>query len=213
MKKVLSLLIAMAAFAFATTSNATITSASWWPDSDGVLTCTYGWNAGQSTLWMNGTQSDVSGATTGHMLGSIQTDTPSDPTLTLNASIVNDTGSAWLGYQVNVVMNSTFSFVTPGPSVSNPADWFVAGVVNPTLQGGGPYAGKYLGTLYFSEGTDIGIGGELDFVYSINFSSLTDFTLTQEMIPLFTAIPEPSTFVLGGLGGLLLTLGLRRYRA
>jgi hypothetical protein len=46
----------------------------------------------------------------------IDTDTPLDPNLTLSSSVNNDTGFAWNGYQVNVVMSVPFSFTAPAPN-------------------------------------------------------------------------------------------------
>jgi hypothetical protein len=70
----------------------------------------------------------------------IDTDTIADPTLTLSSSVNNDTGFAWNGYQVNVVMSVPFAFTAPAPNVHNPPinDWFLAAVVPPTLQVSGP---------------------------------------------------------------------------
>jgi len=117
----------------------------------------------------------------------------------------------WLGYQVNVIMSVPFSFAAPGPTVSNPPtdDWFVAGVVTPTLQGSGPYAGDYEGTLYFNSGTPVGIGGELDYLYSISFSGSTSYSFTQEAFAYETMVPEPGALALVGMGGLMLVLGRR----
>ena len=142
----------------------------------------------------------------------IDTDTIADPTLTLSSTVNNDTGFAWNGYQVNVVMSVPFAFTAPAPNVQNPPtpDWFLAAVVPPTLQGGGPWAGFYEGTLDFSAGTPVGINGVLDFQYTISFGSSTHYILTQEMIPSMVTIPEPSTIALLAIGGLGLVMRLRR---
>ena len=98
--------------------------------------------------------------------------------------------------------------------MSNPdSTWFLAGTVGPTLQVGGPYAGKYEGTIKYAAGTPLGIGGELDFNYAIHFASSTDYAFTQEMIPIFSLVPEPSTLALSGMGGLMLALRFRRNQA
>ena len=142
----------------------------------------------------------------------IDTDTPLDPNLTLSSSVNNDTGFAWNGYQVNVVMSAPFLFTAPAPNAQNPSvnDWFLAAIVPPTHQVSGPWAGFYEGTLDFSAGTPVGIGGELDFQYTISFGSSTHYILTQEMIPSAVTIPEPSTIVLLAIGGLGLVMRLRR---
>jgi hypothetical protein len=213
MKRLVCLLTAIAAIALCSTSNASITNATWAADRDGVIVCnTWGFDLGQSSLWMYGDQYAVAGNSTGHMLGTIETDSALDPTLTLSGTLGNNTGGNWVGYQINVIMGTSFSFVPPGPTVGNPptGDWFVASVVAPTFQVSGPWAGFYEGTLFFSGGTPIGIGADMDFLYSINFSDFTSFSFTQEMIPNIVAVPEPSALVLAGMGGLMLALRLRR---
>jgi hypothetical protein len=187
-------------FACCFVSQASVTNALWWSANSQNLVCSDGFSGG--TLTMNGTQMGMDAA----MAGTIQTDTTLDPTLTLGSSVNNDTGLAWIGYQVNVIMGVPFSFVPPGPTVNNPPpnDWIVASVVAPTLQASGPYAGQYEGTLLFSDGTPVGVGGELDWQYSINFGSSLDYSFTQEMIPVTAPIPEPSALGLIGLGGLVL---------
>lgn len=49
----------------------------------------------------------------------------------------------------------------------------------------------YVGTLYYSAGTPIGIGSELNFLYSIIFASSTDYSFSQEMIPNFVPLSQP----------------------
>ena len=222
MKKQILPLTVFALFACCSISRADITGAWWHDDGDYMIVCnTWNWNPATSALSMvgdqHGTPPEPGPGIPAHMLGWITTDTPDDPTLTLGSSIDNDTGGMWIGYQVNVVMSVPFSFVAPGPSVDNPApdaapndNWFVAGVVAPTLQGAGPYAGLYEGTLEFSAGTPIGIGDELDFLYSIHFGGATSYAFTQEMIPVFSEVPEPGMLALAGMGGLMLALRLRR---
>ena len=142
--------------------------------------------------------------------GPAQTDTTLDPTLFLGSSVDNDTGGAWIGYQVNVIMSVPFTFVgTPG--VSDPTStWYLANtpMVGP---GSGLYPPTdYEGTIYYSGGTPLGVGAELDFNYAIHFVGSTDYAFTQEMIPVFSEVPEPGTLALAGMGGLVLALRLRR---
>jgi hypothetical protein len=148
------------------------------------------------------------------MLGWVQTSDPTDPTLTLGSSVNNDSGQAWIGYQVNVIMSTPFTFVTPGPTVNNPPpnDWIVASVVAPTLQVGGNYNGDYLGTINYSGGTPVGIGDELDFLYSINFSGSSSYAFTQSVMPEIALVPEPGTITLLAIGGLGFAMRLRRNR-
>jgi hypothetical protein len=199
------------------TSRAAITSASWWDDGDGALHCT--WTNltlsgdGQSgTLSMAGDQYWGPG----HMVGTIDTTGGSDPRLTLGSSIINDTNFAWTAYTVNVYLSSLFTIANSGSLsayVDNPpnSDWSVS-VVEPSPSytvPSGQFAGDYEGTLNLSSGTPVAIGGELDFGYTIQFSGASEFSIGQEVIP----VPEPGTFVLVAMSGLLLgwrTLARRR---
>ena len=185
-----------ATFGFCLASQASVTNAVWWSANPQNLSCSYDYTTG--TLTMDGTQM----ATTAQMSGTIQTDTPSDPTLTLGNSVNNDTGMAWNSYEVNVTMHVPFTFVNLPPTVSNPPNnnWFPAGVAQPVSIGGGEYEGG----IFFTGPSSVGIGGDLNFGYSINFGSSLDYSFTQEMIPNGTLIPEPSALALVGLGGLVL---------
>jgi hypothetical protein len=143
----------------------------------------------------------------GYMNGTILTDSAQDPTLSLSSSVNNDTSFAWSGYVVNVVMANPFTF-SGSASVNNPSlnDWFVASTIAPILQVSGPYAGDYEGTLVFSDGTPLPIGGELDFSYSVHFASATEYAITQQMIPI--AVPEPGAWSLLA-GGCFALAGLK----
>jgi hypothetical protein len=139
------------------------------------------------------------------MVGTITTDSATDPTLFLGSAVDNDTSFAWTSYVVNVVMNAPFTFFG-SPSVVNyppsgPSDWSVASVTTPALQGSGLYAGDYEGTIDLTGGTPVQVGDELDFSYAIHFSSSTDYAFTQEMIP--QTVPEPSELGLLTMSGLL----------
>jgi hypothetical protein len=207
MKKLIALIVVAATFACCSVSNASITNAWWHDNGDGSVVCS-SWLYSGSSLTMSGTQY----ASPGHMLGWVETDSIADPTLFLGSSVNNDTSGAWIGYQVNVAMSQTFTF-SGTPGVSNPdSTWFLASVVAPTLQVSGPYAGDYEGTIYYSGGTPLAIGQELDFNYAIHFSSSLDYAFTQEMIPMLAPVPEPGTIGLLAIGGLGLAVRLRRNR-
>jgi hypothetical protein len=207
MKKLITPFIVMAGLACGSIANASITGASWNSDGDADLVCTYLYPFYNDTLTMDGIQYGP----VAHMLGTVTTDTVLDPTLFLGSEVDNDTSLIWTDYHVNVVMAVPFTFVGT-PTVSNPSanDWFVSSVSAPAFQVSGPYAGLYEGTINFLGGTQIGIGGTLDFFYGINFSSSLDYAFTQEMIPSGYAVPEPGTLAFAAVGGLMLALRLRR---
>jgi hypothetical protein len=188
--------------------HASITNAWWNDDGDGALVCS-GWSYSGNSLYMQGIE--YSATTPGHMLGWVQTTDPTDPTLTLGSAVNNDSGQAWISYQVNVIMSTPFTFVAPGPTVNNPLnDWSVASVIAPTLQVGGNYNGDYLGTIDYAGGTPVGVGQELDYLYSIHFTGASSYTFTQESIPGVAPVPEPGTIALLAIGGLGFALRLRR---
>ena len=195
--------IVLAFLGYCATGKADVTAASWADDGDGAIVCQSWWfNQNTSALTMVGDQYWGPG----HMVGTITASVAQDPTLFLGSGVDNDSGSAWGSYVVNVIMNQSFTFVSGSESVSNPeSDWFVANVAQPVLQSGGIYNGLYEGTIDLAGGTPVQVGDELDFSYAIKFTGSTDYSFTQEMIPV--AVPEPSeiglltlsAFLFGGL--------------
>jgi hypothetical protein len=212
------LLVFVLAFAgYCATSRANITSASWCNDADGAINCTESGSFQNSTLSMQGAQFWAPG----HMIGTVTTDTALDPTLYLGSSVNNDTSFAWTSYQVNVIMpvsytfvaNATYPYVINYPP-SGPSDWSVSSVIAPTLQATGIYAGQYEGTINLKGGTPVepgNPGDELDFGYGIHFAGSTDYSFTQEMIPM--GVPEPGDLGLASallFGGIELAKRLRK---
>jgi hypothetical protein len=190
------LLIASASFLGWCISDASITSIPSWSYSGGlycyapVLTTDSG--TGAQSVGISGYQSSFGG-----MGLTILTDTPTDPTLTINESIDNESSFAWTGYIVNVGMNQAFSINSAG--VVAPAGW-TANITQPS----GPVSGIYTGTIDYEGGTPVAISpgpnSSLDYGYQIQFSGTTQYDLTESVNP----VPEPGVFNLLMAGGLLL---------
>lgn len=191
------------AFAHFTISNAAITNV--WLENPTSVQWSWQSLGENATLWMSGAQTEVDW----QLFGQVRTDSPEDPVLTLNGTVLNNTTSSWLGYQINVLMSIPFTFVAPGPSVINPPnnDWLVVATWQPWWNGS-----SYIGTLWFSAGTPVDIGDSLNYTYSIDFSGTLGFQFCTQMIPWFTPVPEPSSFVLAGLGGLAMLAMFWRFK-
>lgn len=203
MKRLVVVLASAIAFAHFTISNAAITNV--WLENPGSVQWTRQLNGENATIWMTGTQTE----TNWQVFGGVETDSLEDPVLTLNGTVLNNTTGAWVGYQINVLMSIPFTFVAPGPSVANPPtnDWYVWAVWQPWWTGT-----EYKGTLWFSAGTPVPVGDSLEYIYSIDFSGTLGFQFCTQMIPWFTPIPEPSSFVLAGLGGLAMLAMFWRFK-
>jgi hypothetical protein len=135
-------------------------------------------------LSANASQSSVGGFT-------FQGDVTSDPTLTINNTIVNTSSFAWTEYLVSVSMDQSFSI--DSASVNTPADWTAnIGLVTQN----GP---NYTGTIDYLAGTPVLPNGTLDFGFSVTFS-LNSFTVGEMATP----VPEPGAFGFLLMGGVLL---------
>jgi hypothetical protein len=192
MKSLFVASVAFSSFLMVSPSNAAVTSASTWADGDGAIVCNYyGWDGLNNVLDMDGIQYGVPA----HMIGSISTDTPLDPTITLQNTLDNDTLFAWTAYHVNVSMNNFFSIVVGSPTVYTPGGWTGVITQQPVLVGG-----SYVGQVDFTGGPQVNVGDTLDFSYKIQFSGSTSYSFTQELV----AVPEPTSLGLLALGGALL---------
>jgi hypothetical protein len=190
------LLIASASLLGWFISNASITSIPSWSYSGGlycyapVLTTDSG--TGAQSVGVGGWQSSF-----GEMGLTILTDTPTDPILTVNNSIDNESSFDWTEYIVNVAMNQPFSINSAG--VIAPVGW-TANITQPS----GPVSGIYTGTIDYVGGTPVAIypgpNSTLDYGYQVQFSGATQYSLTESVNP----VPEPGAFNLLMAGGLLL---------
>ncbi|MGD1089140.1 MAG: hypothetical protein ABR955_10510 [Verrucomicrobiota bacterium] len=190
------LLIVSASFLSWFISDASITSIPSWSYSGGlycyapVLTTDSG--TGAQSVGVDGTQSSF-----GEMGLTILTDTTTDPVLTVNDSIDNESSFDWTEYIVNVAMNQAFSINSAG--VVAPSGW-TANITQPS----GPVSGVYTGTIDYRGGTPVGIypgpNSSLDYGYQVEFSGATQYSLTEIVNP----VPEPGAFNLLMAGGLLI---------
>jgi hypothetical protein len=199
MKRLSVILIVAGGLMYCSIGKADITSVQFQDDGDGAITCSpYTWSgiASDLSLPVNGYQCWEPG----HIVGFIDTDSTSDPTLTLDSAINNDTSFAWTAYYVNVYMSTTFTL--SAADVTAPPDW-TATIIQSPVYVGSPH-GAYEGQIEYAIGAGgmpVEIGDELDFGYAISgFSGATLYSFTQEMMP----VPEPTTFGFLATGALLL---------
>jgi hypothetical protein len=168
-----------------------------WDDNDGAVTCSgVTWDSVNSEFSIAGKQCWGPG----HILGTITTDTPLDPTIKIINSIDNDTGFSWTDFQVDLSMNTTFTI--SNAAVTLPTGW-TASVTQPTLVGG-----EYVGQIMYSGGTPVAVNDSLDFSYKMTFAGSTSYSYCQTLTP----IPEPVSMAsLLGFAGLALLR--RRHQA
>lgn len=199
------LLIIPASFLGLFVSHADVTSIPTWSYSNGFYcyapTLSTG-DDGQS-VQIIGSQSS-----SGEMGLTILTDTATDPILTINSSIDNDSSFAWTEYIVNVGMNQTFDINSAG--VIAPSGW-TATITQPV----GPVDGVYTGTIDYVGGTPVAISpgpnSTFDYGYQIQFSGSTSYSLTESVNP----VPEPGTpnvLLAGGLSLGVWMIAKRRHK-
>jgi hypothetical protein len=194
MKKIL--LIGSAMVLGFSLSHASITSVPSWDYSGGLYCYSPVFSSADQSVSINGYQNNY-----GSIGLSIMTDTPADPTLTVNNSINNQSSFVWTEYIVSVAMNQSFSINSAG--VVAPGGW-TANITQP----GAPVAGVYTGIIDYLGGTPVaiypGANSILNYGYQVTFSGSTSYSLTESANP----VPEPSMaafLVISGtlLGGLM----------
>jgi hypothetical protein len=185
-------------------SQASITSIPTWDYSGGVYCYSPVFDSGAQSVGISGYQSSY-----GSIGLTIMTDTPADPTLTVNNSIDNETTFLWTEYVVSVAMNQSFSINSAG--VVAPAGW-TATITQP----GTPVSGVYTGTIDYLGGTPVaiypGANSILNYGYQVTFGGSTSYSLTESANP----VPEPGMLGLILAGGTLMGIWLvanRRWRS
>jgi hypothetical protein len=193
-KTLLSLSVAL--MGLTSVATADITGASWYSLDYNNLNCTTAWDPNSSTLSMHADQYG-----SGVMSGNFSTDSASDPRATKTYYISNETGSNWIGYNVNVFMDRAFSI--SNIVVSLPAGWSILSVTQPTNNAPVNYFSplEYEGHIVLQAGSQLPDGGELDFQYDVGFAGSTAYRFADELSPI-VAVPEPGILGLATLGGL-----------
>jgi len=173
-------------------SQASITSVPSWSYSGGFYCYAPVFTTADQTVDLTGHQSSFGG-----MGLTILTDTPADPTLTVNNAINNTSAFAWTEYVVSVAMNQ--SFVINSAGVVAPGGWSAI-----ITQPGAPVAGVYTGMIDYLGGTPVSIypllNSTLNFGYQVTFSGSTSYSLSESANP----VPEPGAWGFLGAGGLLM---------
>jgi hypothetical protein len=199
---------AAAAFAVwgARTANASITGCNVANDGDGAINCTQTWAwSNADDAWVMAITGDQFSAP-GVMVGTITTNSPSDPTLIVTNAIDNDTSFAWTAFEADVAMSSTFSLSSE--AVTAPAGWSVSSATAPMLDTNplDPDYNMYVGRIYMTGTPSIPYGGELDFQFTMGFTGFPSYNFRETLTP----VPEPASagvLALGGIG-----LMARRHR-
>ncbi len=208
MKKLVFISFVLGGLIYSPIGKASLIYVNYADDSGGAIATTpYTWS-GDASSWTCPIVGDQYWGP-GDVVGTINTDNTTDPSLTLNSSINNDTSFTWTGYDVNVYMDNPFTLSAANATL--PLSWTLASIQPTAVPVVSPH-GSYEAQMAFTGGTAIGYNGELDFGYTISFTGSTDYSFTQEMIP----VPEPGTFgfvVVALFSGLFLAARRRSRRS
>ena len=169
-------------------------------DSASIQNGDVGWAVGDTenyTMIVTGKQVQSPGTVSGSF-----TDAPEDPNIWVYNGFENDTNYTWTDYHVVVSMDHPFNL--SNAAVDSPTDWTVTpALTTPAVLNGG----LYVGYVDYFAGTQIPIGGELDFHYKISFTGYSSTNYTQDLFP----TPEPGTVMLLVCGVLGLLVVRRRF--
>jgi hypothetical protein len=197
--KTKTLLLAALAALTCSVSSGSITNVVAWGGS--AVDCyLYSWGTPSDLFTMHSSQTAA-----GSIWGRIDTDTETDPTLTLNNVIDNDTTFDWTSYNVDVFMNHSFSI--SAPTVNSPVygvgDWGVQSFTPSATFNGSQWVGHVVLTGLTPILQNV---GTLDFSYTISFIGSVVFTES------LTPVPEPDsiTLLIGGVLGIARLTVLRR---
>jgi len=146
-----------------------------------------------------------------HILLSLPTDSPNDPTIKSINDVINDTGAAWGAYEVELILDAgsalTPNYSISAPTVTSPDNDWTATITQPLayvgINSGGQYV--YQGSLLYAAGTPVASGEELDFSYIFTFAGSPSYTAIQEQTPLPVndSVPEPSSVALFDIGAMV----------
>jgi hypothetical protein len=173
-------------------SRADITGFNLAADGDGVISCsTYGFVTNSPGNYQLGIYANHNTFGSGDIAGNILTD-GTDPSLTLNHTINNDTAFTWTDYHLQITLNNTFTL--SGVNVANPG-WYSV-ITAPTLVGS-----DWIGYIDYYSGAPVPFGQILSFGYTMTFTGSVSFA--EQLTP--TCVPEPTsvTFILLGMGALV----------
>jgi hypothetical protein len=197
----IGLLVGLLAVALAVpVASAVVTGATLAPDGDGAIAMQAGTTSEGANVYLTADGTQL--RSPGQLVGTITTDTETDPTAVSNNTVLNDTGFAWNQYTINVYMKKSFNFVgTP----TGPANW-TAATAAPTYGtftdlDGTVWTNSYMGSVIYTSSApiyDIAVGSAGAFDLSFSWIGSTVYQL--ELVP----TPEPVSLALLALGGLFL---------